>query len=160
MPANLETQLWPQDWTRSVFIPIPKKGNCEECSNYCTISLISHASKVMLKILQTRIQQYMNFQMYKLDLQKAEIKFSTFVRSNSQHLLDHRESKGISEKTSISSSLTMLKLLTVWITTNCRKFLEMGITDHLTCLLRNLCARQKATVRTGHGTMGWFQIGK
>ena len=81
MPANLETQLWPQDWTRSVFIPIPKKDNCEECLNYCTILLISHASKVMLKILQTRLQQYVNFQMYKLDLQKAEIKFSTFVRS-------------------------------------------------------------------------------
>ena len=54
----------------------------------------------------------------------------------------------------------MLKLLTVWITTNCRKFLEMGITDHLTCLLRNLCARQKATVRTGHGTMDWFKTMK
>jgi len=54
----------------------------------------------------------------------------------------------------------MLKLLTVWITTNCRKFLEMGIPDHFTCCLRNLYAAQKATVRTGHGTMDWFQIGK
>ena len=53
-------QQWPQDWKRSVFIPIPKKGNAKECSNYCTISLISHASKVMLKILQARLQQYMN----------------------------------------------------------------------------------------------------
>ena len=57
MPANLETQ-W--DRKRSVFIPIPKKGNAKECSNYCTIALISHASKVMLKILQVRLQQYMN----------------------------------------------------------------------------------------------------
>ena len=55
-----ETQQWPQDWKRSVFIPIPKKGNAKECSNYCTIALISHASKVMLKILQARLQQYMN----------------------------------------------------------------------------------------------------
>ena len=55
-----KTQQWPQDWKRSVFIPIPKKGNAKECSNYCTIALISHASKVMLKILQTRLQQYMN----------------------------------------------------------------------------------------------------
>ena len=55
-----KTQQWPQDWKRSVFIPIPKKGNAKECSNYCTISLISHASKVMLKILQARLQQYMN----------------------------------------------------------------------------------------------------
>ena len=55
-----KTQQWPQDWKRSVFIPIPKKGNAKECSNYCTIALISHASKVMLKILQTRLQQYVN----------------------------------------------------------------------------------------------------
>ena len=55
-----KTQLWPQDWTRSVFIPIPKKGNAKECSNYYTIVLISHASKVMLKILQARLQQYVN----------------------------------------------------------------------------------------------------
>ena len=55
-----ETQQWPQDWKRSVFIPIPKKGNAKECSNYCTIALISHDSKVMLKILQARLQQYVN----------------------------------------------------------------------------------------------------
>ena len=55
-----KTQQWPQDWKRSVFIPVPKKGNPKECSNYCTIALISHASKVMLKILQARIQQYIN----------------------------------------------------------------------------------------------------
>ena len=67
-----KTQQWPQDWERSVFIPIPKKGNAKECSNYCTIALISHASKVMLKILQARLQRYMNFQMSKLDLEKAE----------------------------------------------------------------------------------------
>ena len=55
-----KTQQGPQDWKRPVFIPIPKKGNAKECSNYCTIALISHASKVMLKILQARLQQYMN----------------------------------------------------------------------------------------------------
>ena len=55
-----KTQQWPQDWKRSLFILIPKKGNAKECSNYCTIALISHASKVMLKILQARLQQYMN----------------------------------------------------------------------------------------------------
>ena len=60
MPANLENSEWPQDWKRSVFIPIPKKGNAKECSNYCTIALISHTSKVMLKILQARIQQHVN----------------------------------------------------------------------------------------------------
>ena len=60
MPANLETQQWPQDWKRSVFIPIPKKGNAKECSNYHTIALISQARKVMIKILQARLQQYVN----------------------------------------------------------------------------------------------------
>ena len=69
-----KTQQWPQDWKRSVFIPIPKKGNAKECSNYCTIAFISHASEVMLKILQARLQQYMNlnFQMFKLVLENAE----------------------------------------------------------------------------------------
>ena len=71
MRANVESQQWPQDWKRSVFIPIPKKGNAREYSNYHTIALISHASKVMLKILQARLQQFMN-QMFRLDLEKAE----------------------------------------------------------------------------------------
>ena len=81
-----KTQQWPQDWKRSVFISIPKKGNAKECSNYRTIALISHASKVMLKILQARLQQYVNceFQMFKLVLEKAEepeIKLPTSARS-------------------------------------------------------------------------------
>ena len=60
MPSNFENSAWPQDWKRSVFIPIPKKGNAKECSNYCTIALISQDSKVMLKILQAKLQQYVN----------------------------------------------------------------------------------------------------
>ena len=67
-----KTQQWPQDWKRSVFIPVPKKGNAKKCSNYRTIALISHASKVILKILQARLQQYVNFQVFKLVLEKAE----------------------------------------------------------------------------------------
>ena len=63
MPANLETQQWPQDWKRLVFISIPKKGNVKECSNYHTVVLISHASKVMLKILQAKLEQYMNHEL-------------------------------------------------------------------------------------------------
>ena len=58
-----KTQQWPQDWKKSVFILIPKKGNAKECSHYCTIALISHSSKVMLKILQARLQQYMNHEL-------------------------------------------------------------------------------------------------
>ena len=116
-----KTQQWPQDWKRSVFIPIPKKGHDKECSNYYTIALISHASKVMLKILQASLQQYMNvnFQMLKLDLEKAEepeIKLPTFNGSSRK-----QES---SRKTYTSALLTMPKPLTVWITTKCGKFLK------------------------------------
>ena len=103
-----KTQQWPQDWKRSVFIPIPKKCNAKECSHYCTITLISHASKVMLRILQTRLQQYMNFQMFKLVLEKAEepeTKLPTSAGSSKK-----QES---SRKTSISALLTMPKPLTV-----------------------------------------------
>ena len=78
------TQQWPQDWKMSVFIPIPKKGNAKECPKYCTIALISHTSKVMLKILQARLQLSLNLQMFKLDLEKAkepEIKLPTSVGS-------------------------------------------------------------------------------
>ena len=97
----------------------------------------------------------MNFQMFKLDLQKAEepeIKLPTSVGS-----LKKQES---SRKTSTSALLTMPKPLTVWITTNWKILKEMGIPDHITCLLRNLYAGQEATVRIGHGTTDWFQIGK
>ena len=97
----------------------------------------------------------MNFQMFKLVLEKAEepeIKLPTSTESWKK-----QES---SRKTSISALLTMPKLLTVWITINWKILREMGIPDHLTCLLRNLCAGQEATVRTGHGTTDWFQIGK
>ena len=69
-----KTQQWPQNWKRSVFAPIPKKGNAKECSDYCTKALISHTSKVMLKILQPRLQQCVtvNFQMFKLVIEKTE----------------------------------------------------------------------------------------
>ena len=114
-----KTQQWPKDWKSSVFIPIPKKGNPKECSNYHTIALISHASKVMLKILQARLWKYMNHElpMFKLVLGKAEepeIKLPTSTGS-----LKKQES---SRKTSISALLSMPKPLTVWITINCGKF--------------------------------------
>ena len=84
----LKTQQQHQDWKRSVFIPIPKKGNAKECSNYYTIALISHTSKVMLKILQARLRQYMN----------CELRLQRNQRSNCQHPLDHRKSKRVPEK--------------------------------------------------------------
>ena len=110
-----KTQQWPQDWKRSVFIPISKKCNAKVCSYYFMIALISHASKVMLKILQARLQKYA----FKMDLEKAEDK-----RSNCQHPLDHRKSKGTPEKTFTFTSLTTLMHLTVWITANCGKFFK------------------------------------
>ena len=114
-----KTQQWLQDWKRSVFIPIPKKSNAKECSNYHTIALISHASKVMHKILQARLQQYMNHELpdVQAGLKKAEepeIKLPTSAGSSKK-----QES---SRKTSISALLTMPKPLTVWITINCGKF--------------------------------------
>ena len=114
-----KTQQWAQDWKRSVFIPIPKKGNAKECSNYCTMSLISHASNIMLKILQARLQQYMNCELP--DVQAGFRKGRGIMRSNYQHPLDHQKSKS-SRKTSISALLTMPKPLTVWITIKCGKF--------------------------------------
>ena len=114
-----KTQQWPQDWKRSVFIPIPKKGNAKECSNYRTIALISYASKVMLKILQARLQQYLNRELpdVQAELEKAEepeIKLPTSARSSKKQQR--------SRKTSIYALLKMPKPLTVWITINCGKF--------------------------------------
>ena len=109
-----KTQQWPQDWKRLVFIPIPKKGNAEESSNYHTIVLISHASKVMLKILQARLQWYMNCELpdFKLDLELAEeleIKITEKAREFQKNIyfcfIDY--SKAFD-----------------WITTNCGKFLK------------------------------------
>jgi len=102
---------------RGIIKMIPMIGNPKECSNYRTIALISHAGKVMLRILQARLQQYVNFQIFTLVLEKAEepeIKLSTFAGSSKK--------QENSRKTSISALLTMPKLLTVWITINCGQF--------------------------------------
>ena len=113
--------MWPQDWKMPVFIPIPKKGNAKECSNYCTIALISHTTKVMLKILQARLQQYMKHEL--LDVQVGfrkgrgtEIKLPTSAGS-----LKKQES---SRKASSSALLIISKPLTVWLTINCGKFFK------------------------------------
>ena len=136
-----KSQQWPQDWERSAFIPIPKKCNAKECSNYHTIALTSHASKVMLKIHQgcfssTRTQK---LQKFVLDLEKAdepEIKLPASIGSSKQQ----RNSR----KTS-SVSLTTLK--TVWIPTNWKILKRMGVQDLITCLLRNMYAGQETKVR-------------
>ena len=143
MSANLENSQWPQDWKRSVFIPIPKKGSAKECSNYHPIALISHASKLMLKIIQARLQQYVNREFPDVQagfrkgrgtrdqianirwiIEKARkfwkhIYFCFIDYAKAFDCVDHKK---------------LLKILK-----------EMGIPDHLTCLLRNLYAGQKAS---------------
>ena len=149
MPANLENSAVATGLEEAtVFTPIPKKGNAKECANYCTTAHISHASKVMLKILQARLQQYVNCE---LKAEEPEIKLPTSAGSSNK--------QGSSRKTSTFALLTTPKPLTVWIT-NWKILQEMGIPDHLTCLLRNLYAGQDATVITGHGTTDWFQTGE
>ena len=106
-----KTQQWPQDWKRSVFIPIPKKGNAKKCSNYCTIALISHTSKVMLKILQARLQQYMNQELSNVQAGFRKSRGTRDQISNIRWITE--KSKENFRKTSTSTSLRTLKPLTV-----------------------------------------------
>ena len=114
-----KTQQWPQDWKRSVFIPIPKKGNAKECSNYRTIALISHATKVMLKILQARLQQYVNHERpdFKLDLEKAE---ELEIKLPKIHWIIKKARDF--QKNIYFCFIDYAKAFDVWITINCEKF--------------------------------------
>ena len=114
-----KTQQWPQDWKRSVFIPIPKKGNAKECSNYRTIALISHASRVMLKILQARLQKYVT---HELPDVQAGFRKGRGARDQIANICWIMKKPREFQKKSISALLTMPKPLTVWITINCGKF--------------------------------------
>ena len=149
MPANLENSTVAIGLEK-VFILIPKKGNPKECSNYCTTALISHTSKVMLKILQVRLQQYMNWELPDVQAcyrksrgtrdQIASIhwiikKAREFQKNIYSFFIDYAKAFDCAD------GIKLWKILK-----------EMGIPDHLTCLLRNLYAGQEATVRTGHGT--------
>ena len=141
----------------SIFITIPKKDNAKECSNYHTIALISHASKVMLKILQARLQQYVNRELTDVQAgfrkgrgtrdQIVNIcwimeKAREFQKNISFCFLDYAKTFGCVDHNKLWKILK-----------------EMGIPDHLTCLLKNLYAGHEATVRTGYRTTDWFQIG-
>ena len=153
-----KTQQWPQDWKRPVFIPIPYKGNAKEYSNHHTIALISQASEVLLKILQARLQQYVNYEIP--DVQAG-----------------FRKGRGTSDQIAniyqiIKKAREFQKNIYFCFIDNVKGFdcvdhnklwkilQEMEIPYYLTCLLRNLYAGQEATVRTGHGTTDWFQIEK
>ena len=116
-----KTQQWPQDWKRLVFIPIPKKGNAKEYSNYCKIALISQASKVMLKILQARLQRYVNHEFPDFQARFRKGRGTTDQIANTYWIIEKVREY---QKISTFALLTMLESLTAWITTNCGKFLK------------------------------------
>ena len=158
MQANLENSAVATGLEKVSFVPIPKKGNAKELSNYCKIALISHANKVMLKILQARLQQYVNCELPDVQAgfrkgigkrhQIANIRWiiekaREFQKNIYFCFIDHAKAFDCVDHNKL------LKIVK-----------EMGIPDHLTCFLRNLYTGQEATARTGHGTTDWFQIGK
>ena len=151
-----KTQQWPQNWKRSVFIPIPKKGNPKECSNYCTIALISHASKVMLKILQARLQQYMN---QKLPDVQAGFRKGRGTRDEIANIRWIIEKAREFQKNIYFCFIDYAKAFDFVDYNKLWKILqEMEIPGHLICLLRDLYAGQEATIRTGHRATDLFQI--
>ena len=145
-----KTQQWLQDWKRSVFMPIPQKGNAKECSNYHIIALISHASKVMLKILQARLQQYVNRE--HPDVQSGFRK-GRGTRDQIANICWIVEKAREFQKNIYFCFIDYAKAFDCVDHNKLWKILkEMGILDHLTCLLRNLYAGREETVRNGHGT--------
>ena len=150
-----KTQQWPQDWNRSVFIPIPKKGSAKECSNYHTLALISHASKVMLKILQARLQQYMNSELPDVQARFRKGKGTRDEMANTCWTIEKTREfqKNIwfcfidyAKDFDCMDHNKLWEILT-----------EMRIPDHLTCLLRNLYQVKKEQLELD---IEWFQIGK
>ena len=138
-----KTQQLPQDWKRSVFIPIPKEGNTKECSNYCTIALISHASKEILKILQERFQQYMNCELPEV---QAGLRKGRGTRDQISDIHWIIEKAREFQKNIYFSFIDCAKAYDLVDHNKPWKILnEMGIPDQLSCLLRNLCAGQEAT---------------
>ena len=151
-----EAQQWPQDWKRSVFIPIPKKGNAKEHSNYRTIALISHAGKVMLKILQARLQQCMNPELPDVQAGFRKGRGTRDQIANICWIIKKAEF----QKTTYFCFIGYAKAFDCVDHKRLWKILkEMGIPD-LTCLLRNLYPGQEATVRTVHGTTDCSKLGK
>ena len=145
-------------WKSSVFIPIPKKGNAKECSEYHTTALISHASKVMLKILQVRLQQYMIHE--HPDVQ-AGFKNDRGSRDQIANICWIIEKAREFQKNIYFCFIDYAKAFDSVDHSKLWKILkEMGIPDYLTCLLRSLYAAHEATVRTVHEITDWFQIGK
>ena len=140
-----KTQQWPQDWKRSVFIPVRKKGNPKECSNYHTIAFISHASKVLHKILQVRLQQYVNCELP--DVQSGFRK-GRGTRDQIANIRWIIEKAREFQKNIYFCFIDYAKAFDCLDHNKLWKILkEMGIADHLTCFLKNLYADQEARVR-------------
>ena len=144
MPVNWKTQQWPQDWKRSVFIPIPKKSNAKECSNHRTIALISHASKVMLKILQTRLQQHMNHELPDVQAGFRKGRGTRDQIANIHWIIEKpREfQKNVYCFTDYAKAFDCVDHNKLW-----KILKEVGIPDHLTCLLRNLYAGRNSVCK-------------
>ena len=161
MPANLEHSAVAMGLKKVSFHSIPKKGNAKECSNYRTIALISHASKVMLKILQARLQQYVN---HELPDVQAGFRKGRGTRDQIANICCIIEKAREFQRNIYFCFIDYAKAFDcVGHNKLCEILKEMGMPDHLTCLLRNLYAGQKPvcrSVRNGHGTTDWFQIGK
>ena len=140
-----KTQQWPQDWKMSVYISVPKKGNVKECSKYCTIVLISHASKVMLKILQARLQQYVNHELPDVQAGFRKGRGTKDQIANIHWIIEKAREF---QKNIYFCFIDYAKAFDCVDHNKLRKILEeMGIPSHLTCLLRILYAGQEATVR-------------
>ena len=153
MSANLENSAVATGLEMTVFIPIPKKGNAKECSNYRTVGLTSHASKVMLKNLQVRLQQYVNHELPDVQAGFRNGRGTRDQIANIRWIIEKQEF----QKNIYFCFVDYAKAFDCVDHNKLWKILkEMIIPDHLTCLLRNLFAGQEATVRTGHGTTDWF----
>ena len=149
MPANLENSAVATGLVKLVFIPIPKKGNAKECSNYRPIAFISHASKVMLKILQARLQQYVNCELPDVQAGFRKVRGTRDQIANIHWIMEKAREfqKNIYFRfIDYAKAFNCVEHDNLWKIWN-----EMGTTNNLTSLLRNLYAGQETTVRTGHG---------
>ena len=158
MPANLGSSAVTTGLEKSVLIPMPKKGNVKECSNDHTIALISHASKVILKIFQARLQQYMNRELP--DIQSGFEKGRGTKDQNANIFWIIEKAREFQKSIyfcfiDYPKAFDCVDHKKLWKILN-----QMGIPDHITCLLRNLYAGQEATVTTKYATMDWLKIGK
>ena len=158
MSANLKNSAVATGLEKSIFIPIPKKGNTKECSNYHTVALISHASKVMFKILQATLQEYMN---QGLPDVQAGFRKGRGTKDQIANICWIIEKAREFQKNIYFCLIDYTKDFNCMNHNKLWKILkDMGITDHLTCLQRNLYTGQEEIVRTRRGTMDWFKIGK